>query len=444
MSSKLALILVLVLAISAPVVADVAVEREVTVSSQDADEYRPSIAYNGARDEYLVVWSDSWQFVVNPAPFRTIMARRVDRYGKAIGSAFQLTPDDFHDRQHPDVVYDPMADAYLVVYSYNWEEGSSSVPPTDWDIRGIRLGSDGTPTSTEFTISSAVDDELEPKVAVSWPLGEAPKYMVVWTNQESTGMSWVRGALFPWGTPPSPFTVANVEFSYRMQPDVAYSYFYNNFLVAYMGTDTVVTGDIYVTAVAHDGTVGSPITVAGWPDAETNPAIASCYWKNFIITWESELSATDTDIYARRVRGDGLILDAPTHVSAWALLERNSAVGCFLVPDGIDVDQNDEYLIAFELQYSNETGPFGITAATINDSGVVLEPVLTVRAPYIGEDGVTFHPAVAGGAAGWFVGWEHTRLSDPSYLDMHARAVWDLFADGFEFGDCASWSSVTP
>ena len=96
MSSKLGLFVVPLLALTVPAAADVAVEREVTVSSQDADEYRPSIAYNGARDEYLVVWSDSWQFVVNPAPFRTINDLQVNSCGLAACRFVSLEVCPYH------------------------------------------------------------------------------------------------------------------------------------------------------------------------------------------------------------------------------------------------------------------------------------------------------------------------------------------------------------
>jgi hypothetical protein len=347
-----------------------------------------------------------------------------------------VTPSDFHDRAQPAVVYDAIADKYLVVYVYNFFPGSSSAGTPDWDIRATLLSSTGSP-GAEFVVSESTNDELNPRVAVSWPLGEAPKYLVVWTDRPSVGRMDVRAALFSWGTPPSPFTLANTELQHRMDPDVAYAGFYNAFLVVYSST-----GDIYAKTVAHGGTVGSEIPVAGWPDPETKPAVASCDWKNFLVAWQSQHTATNSDIYARRIRGDGVVLDAPTHVSSTALLERRAAIGCSFLPDGNVADADDEYLIAFEQQYSSPTGFFGIIGRCINDSGVVHD-LFNIRPVHIGEEGLAYNPAVAGGAAGWFVAWEHQRQAAPSYLDIRARAVWQLFADGFEFGDMASWSSVT-
>ena len=47
----------------------------------DADRYRPAVAYNYVRGQYLVVWHNTW-----PGGHQDIYAQRVSDTGKLVGS----------------------------------------------------------------------------------------------------------------------------------------------------------------------------------------------------------------------------------------------------------------------------------------------------------------------------------------------------------------------
>ena len=83
----------------------------------DADGYKqqhPSVAYNSQTDEYLVVYEDE-----TTAPFLQVVARRVDASdGTVDSSAVTIATGASQYRVEPDVAYNPARNNYLVVYSY--------------------------------------------------------------------------------------------------------------------------------------------------------------------------------------------------------------------------------------------------------------------------------------------------------------------------------------
>jgi hypothetical protein len=81
-------------------------------TAPEANRYGPSIAYNWHHREYLVVWHNTW-----PDGHRDIYARRVSESGELL-SLFTISAG-LHDRTQPSVAYNAANDQYLVVWMYN-------------------------------------------------------------------------------------------------------------------------------------------------------------------------------------------------------------------------------------------------------------------------------------------------------------------------------------
>lgn len=421
-----AVALVLVPLLFAPLgaYADEPMAPERMVSSQEAMEYLPHVAYNSTRDEYLVVWHDKWDVVMVGQPYRRIMGRRFDRSGAPVGGIFVVSPlVDNRDRGQPAVAYDGSADRYLVVYLYD-----SSGSGADWDVRGRFLQGSGASAGGEFVIADTGKDEAAPEVAFSFL---SNKYLVTWWTQRPTG-STVDGAIFAFGQTPGAFSIAAEAAEERVDPDVAYQPVGDNFLVAY--TDGV---DIYAKIVGANGTVGPEIGIAGWPDTESDPSVASCANFQYVVSWNSLVGPTDKEVYVRFLFGDGTIDGGPILIFGAAFREQHSDLAC--------THRDIDYLVAFEGQYSNEFGPFGIWGRRIAATKA-LRDEFDIRGVYIGETGdVATRPALAGGVSGWFVAWEYDRQGS-TFQDIHGRVVWadEIFADGFEGGTTIHWSSTFP
>jgi hypothetical protein len=381
--------------------------RELVISAMDLDEYLPSVAYNSKRKEYLVVWHATWP--VNP---RDIRGQRVSIRGELLGSPFVIweDPEGLRDSAQPSVAYDPEYDRYLVVWSYD-----VSKRDIDWDIWGRFIPWNG-PSATyqAFPISfSATTKEWNPVVALNRH-GSWKEFLVVWTNDHETAYDYISGRRVKAdgtgliGT--GPLILAQHVSENRVRPDLAYNLARNEYLLVYDNGQ-----DILAKRLEANGNPLPPFTseftIAGWPDPETIPSVAACNTADqYLVAWQSfQGGGPDDDVYARFVTGAGVVEDVfpvyntPAH-------ERNPAVACNAA--------GRQYLVVWEQQYSNLSGPFGVWGRIIHTNKKLDPPFGITYVP--NSQGTT--PAVASNAASYFVAWQHLRGAS-SYLDIHGRVL---------------------
>ena len=406
---------------------------EQTISAEDYDQWKPNIAYNSLHQEYLVVWHD-----VSPIFGRAIMGQRVDLEGNTLAEftiAYEDTPP--RDNARASVAYDPDDDVYLVVWSRDYFGDDS-----DWDIYGRIIPWDGpSPSQTQFSITGATRKQWHPRIAYGGAQGE---FMVTWWTEGSGGVHSFCSAqrVAPAGTLiGSDITLPFSATEERVGPDIAYNQARNEYLVVYQRMDDA-GGNIYGVRLTGTGSVigGDHFGIAAWPDPETMPRVsASRVADEWAIVWQSDVPGLMKDIYARRMWVDG----AGTHQFSTPVLVDSSDLD-ERYPDISAFPENTEYLISWEGQYSNTSGPFGIFARTLNTTNS-LGPTFNPRINYSGEPGDYTSPAVAASPTGWLVAWEHDRNDTPTYQDIHARAVYGpLFTDGFETGDLSVWDAHSP
>jgi hypothetical protein len=404
-------------AAAAPAAGEEALAPEVVVSSSDLDEYANDVAHNSLRDELLVVWHE-----VDPqaTPRRRVRARRLDRYGRPLSAALTIAPvGDGKERIYPAVVHDPDADRYLVVYGHD-ENGDAS----DWNIRARFLAWDLAPLGPELTVASDPQSEYGPRVAFS-PASQ--RFLVTWFRGPASGYT-IRGAFVEGSAPQVEFLVAESATTSLLVPDVAHEPVGNGFLVVYHDGE-----DVRGRIVGIGGSVGPEISIAAGSDVEGFPAVASCGGSQFLVAWNRDVAGAGSEVFARFLAGDGTFQSGPIHVAGTTLDEQFPDVGC----SGDRLD----YLIAYEGQ--DPDGAFGISARRIS-TAQTLRPEFAIRPVANGESGVAFWPQVAAGGPGWLASWFQERQGGSPWLDVHARVVWSLFADGFEWGDTSQWSSAQP
>ena len=173
------------------------------------DDGSAAVTYNSLHDEYLVVWSS---YLVAS---QNIHARRVGVDG-TLGSVVTVTLGSYD--YDPAVAYSPAHDEYLIVYTRIID----GYEPADYDIFARRLSWDGLWMSSEFTITQAVDVQMQPAVAYN---SQNDEYLVVYTNKWVGGLYDIyaqrveasTGALLSWSS------VASGGDGNRGAPSVAYN-----------------------------------------------------------------------------------------------------------------------------------------------------------------------------------------------------------------------------
>ena len=139
-----------------------------TISKDPGGKSRrePDLAYNRARNEYLVAWQQDEGIYI-------IYARRVTGAGAPLNPASIKIGDSLRQGTSPAVAAIPKPPGqgqFLVVWESEWV-------PTDRDIHGRFVQGDGTAGSSIVTAHST-QDELKPTVAGS---ESANQYLVAWS-----------------------------------------------------------------------------------------------------------------------------------------------------------------------------------------------------------------------------------------------------------------------
>jgi uncharacterized protein YlbG (UPF0298 family) len=201
---------------------------EFAINIDSGIQQHPAVAYNSQSDEYLVVYDNWWSSTLHD-----VDARRVDKDGTALGGAsgVNIATGANQLRHFPDVAYNAARNEYLIVYGYNpygssnggirgkvaahhlgtlssekticddsydqdfpavaagpdeylvvWEDGTWST--NDYDIYGRRVSGDGTPqgSSGGFSIAGSGDGNLHVDPAVGY--GRGYGYLVAWRYYE--------------------------------------------------------------------------------------------------------------------------------------------------------------------------------------------------------------------------------------------------------------------
>jgi hypothetical protein len=372
---------------------------ELVISALQNTQYAPAIAYNIHHSEYLVVWHNTWA-----GPSREVWASRVSSQGAVIDDFKIGTANSPNDHSLASVAYDPTRDQYLVVWIYDFYGNGS-----DWDVYGRFIPWNGPDSNQpEFAINQWASNQWDPQVVFA---GLQDEFLVTWTNIQTTEPAYISGIRVSAdgsGFPAGPFTVA----SHLPQPRTNHSTAYNNFRNEYLVTyDNGF--DIFGVLLQGDGTPvvgGGEFTIAGWPDAETYPAVASCPGQDqYIVLWNSFTTNGNYDIFARFVSGDGSAGSVLT-VHNWIIDEQFPAAACSA--------NGQRYVVAWEQQdaFSNT----GIWGRMLDTAGVMTDAYEIVSA---GVSANRNRPALAGGSPGNLVAWEHWR-DGTGYLDIHGRLLW--------------------
>jgi len=278
------------------------------ISAVAANEYRPDIAYNSKHDEYLVVWENLW-----PGGYHDVYAQRVSGKGQLLSwFAVSTSPNS---KMNPSVAYDPARDRYLVVFSYDaygtggdWDIYGRFIP---WNGPSTSLN--------DFVICNwANSNQYRPVVAFGRAQDEyLVTWTNAWSGQPSY-ISARRVFADGSGFPSNAFTISSGAEN-RDYQDVTYNLHRNEYLVTWDVDNSGTGLDIYGKRLDGYGNVltggnsNPPVTgefpIAGWPDDEERPAVAACNQADqYLVTWQSDQGTGGSDfaIYGYYLNGDAV------------------------------------------------------------------------------------------------------------------------------------------
>ncbi len=261
------------------------------ITTAAGHQLRPAVAYNSAANEYLVAWVDMGL---------NISVQRVSAAGTLVGSSVVVSPPTSNCPDRPDLLYDPNADHYLVV----WQACDPG------EIQGQLLDNQGNPLLAEVIAfgSSAFD----PRVAYNDNRGS---YMVVF-SMDGGGSDDIYGqAIAADGTLTGPVFAIGAAAEEERLPDVAFDPANLQYLVVwerrFSGPEE--TSIICGRRIDEDGnSLGDEIDLSPSTSSQEDPAVAyNPDEQQFLVVWSDERNgaASDWDIYAQRVRADGTLPD---------------------------------------------------------------------------------------------------------------------------------------
>ncbi|MBN2502178.1 MAG: hypothetical protein JXB38_15445 [Anaerolineales bacterium] len=254
------------------------------VTVADPYEHRPisaRLAYNSTTNRYMTIWWDS--------EVTEVYGQQVNANGTLFGSQIAI-PHTTVDQGHPDVVYNPAANQFLVVYD-DYHDNA--------DVYGAFVNADGTFPGPAFSISTAAYNQLYPAVAYG---ATDNRYLVVWWDGYSTsGDIYGRFVNADATMAGDEFAISFLGADKNYPVSVAYAPALDEFLVVWGNND-----DVYGRLVKADQSfVGLEFQIAsGGADYLEDPAVSFDTGSNrFLVTWRNSSGWGSID--ARLVGANG-------------------------------------------------------------------------------------------------------------------------------------------
>jgi len=279
---------------------------------------QPAAVWSEATDQYLVVWMDRR----NPSTYTDIYGQLVSSAGAAVGANLQITgPAAIGHDSLPAVAWNETRGQYLVVWAdgRNWNTRGN-------DIYGQRVSATGERLRGNFRISgdAATAEEAQPSVA--WN-ADTNEYLVVWEDRRNVASGYGSDI---YGQRVSAagerlsgdFRISRAE-SGQFDAAVVWNSQVNEYLVVWSDQRNNPTRrlDIYGQRVSAAGTrLGGNFRISGTGALEddTEPMVAyNADANQYLVVWEDRRLGgySVSDIYGRRVSGDGKRLGADFRIS---------------------------------------------------------------------------------------------------------------------------------
>lgn len=380
----------------------------------------PDVACSDVSMKCLVVW---------PAESPTsasIWGRLTGADGIAFGEPFQISTATTI-QSNPSVEHDPVRNRFLVVWSHEYE-----LNPSDTDIYARFIPIAGPdPGELPFPISTTTDQQLVPRLAYA---PGADEFLVVWTNDDFTNPYKIVGRRVL--ADGSGSATGDLILSEGPQPRysaaLAWDDLNSRYILAYNRSETATDADVWLRRISWSGAqIGVETGIAAWPGAEDLISL-DVHNGSPLVAWRGNDRA-----YARWVGADGLPTGPPLDLTDGETgSAHETAVAC---------DDQGAGCRVLWMWFDGTSGvDWDIVDRRVSANGS-LGPINEVRKSPPGHALPSFVPDVAAVNGRFMRVWAQTTpvLSGWNTYDIHARVFRALlFDDGFESGDTVWWSAT--
>ena len=389
---------------------------EFIVRTVEEDQVNPAIAFNSDADEFLVVWEDYvWQSIGTLG----IAAQRIGVNGTLIGESFPAVGEWFFFRsfQNPDIVYNPSANEYLLVWEYEQSSDDHHIYARRLSSTGAAIGSD------HIHIADTSKFESNPQVAYNSTDNE---YLIIWEHRNVDSITTGSGTIdiiqndihgqrvsSNGSVLGSPIVITNGSLD-QSTPSVAFGSTNGQYLVVWQDTQSTGETDIYGQRIGRTGALaGGKIAISTWEYNQVKPRLAYNNKANeFLILWEDHHWGWGDarDIYAQRVNGSG-ILQGANFAVAW------EGDDLLLNPDVAYNPNANEYLAAWE--YEEYYGDSHIYQRRVSSNGTLIGDEVMVSNQSTSQT----HPAIAPDDTSYMIVWEDGRNSATMGIDLYGDLI---------------------
>lgn len=264
-------------------------ESDFLIAGGPAQYGSPVVAYNAALGQYLVVWHDG----IN----QRILGRRLSISGTLLSDVFPLSIPAIGERSAPAVAYSQNDDQYLIV----WADARNS----RLDIYGQRLLGTGAYAGTNFTITSAPNDQTSPAVVFNQTSNE---YFVAWSDPAGGSLDIMGRRVAPSGTLVGDFIPLCLAPDQQFSPALAYGSVNNEVLVSWFGNQDLAQLVFGKLATAEGVPLTSDTFVSPYdpfaPVGAGYPSVAYDSFQNkYLVTWYGQLDSSTQGVIGRLVTG---------------------------------------------------------------------------------------------------------------------------------------------
>lgn len=383
--------------------------------SWEGDKHRlsPDAAYDSTHNRFLVVWEYAYT-----SDDHDIYARLVNWDGSLVGDAFPVSTVSNSDT-NPVVAYSPFVDEFFVV----WERRYGSGEFTQHDIWARRVLADGTLAGAAFAVAEEAGDETAPAIAVDT---ENHQYLAVWDARASAGHDDIRGRrIGNDGSPLGPWISISTWSGDQQLPRVAYNRLNDQFLVAWQDLRMGSGWDVYGQRVNSDGSLSAPsppIAGSGEPQNQTAPDVTYDAAANaYVVVWERAYSDTDLDVYRRVIGSDGSLTTNPGPVAYAGSYEGAPAVAAGLNRSHLLAWEDGRNLVTMDLDIYGEVQSLSLPVL----SGRVYEGEPGDESTPLANVTVELHCSTDDGDQGWLI--NRTTTDSDGWYGLVAGSVCDYY-----------------
>jgi PKD repeat protein len=257
---------------------------KITVSSGGVRirKLHPTVAYNPANNEYLVVWYGQ---DVEGQSYR-IYGQRLSSSGSLLASNFAIGEDIGKDnyQYYPHVAYNSHSNDYLVV----WEDMRNG---GEKDIYAQKVSGSGSLSGSNYCICNAANEQEAPSVAYN---SADNQYLVTWQDGRTGSNADIYAQMISGaGNVLDNGIAVRVGSGTSLNPSVTYNSKSNVYFIAWEEE-----GDIFAQAISNDGVLsGSSVVICDATSNQKEPSVAYNSANNqYFITWHDYRNG-DFDIY---------------------------------------------------------------------------------------------------------------------------------------------------